>query len=511
MMVDSDSITPPSHTLPRFLVIGAGSRGNAYARALVGSGLGIVAAVAEPVAFKREQFGRKYIWKDEDPMAEQEFCTWNDYLEFELLRRKDESGGKPVVEGIDAIFVCVLDHQHVDVVTALAPLGLHVLCEKPLATTLADCLRIQRAINSGPQSIFAIGHVLRYSPHNMMLRHLVMDERAIGDVISLEHTEPVGWWHFSHSYVRGHWRKESTSAPSLLTKSCHDIDFIMWMMCHDVNQQPHLPSTVSSTGSLRQFRRPQKPVAAGETTNCMSCPLMETCQFSAKRIYFDKHLKRGKALSEKTFWPVEIVNPAVESLIMNDKPQEAKSVLYDSLSEDYSAVTPVADIESRPWFGRCVWESDNDVVDDQFVTISWDDSSAGQGSKSATFHMIASTLAQCDRRGYIYGTTGEIIYDSKTITLNDFTTDKTRIYHPEIPKNSHHGGGDQGIVEQFARAVMAVREGRMDVKAAQHRYMGCDVEEVVRSHAMVFAAETARTTQTVVKWSSWWAENIGDT
>jgi hypothetical protein len=35
-----------------------------------------------------------------------------------------------------------------------------------------------------------------------MLRHLVLDKEVIGDVLSIEHVEPVGWWHFSHSYVR---------------------------------------------------------------------------------------------------------------------------------------------------------------------------------------------------------------------------------------------------------------------------------------------------------------------
>jgi predicted dehydrogenase len=52
------------------------------------------------------------------------------------------------------------------------------------------------------ETVFGICHVLRYSPHNMMLRHLVLNEEVIGDVLSIEHVEPVGWWHFSHSYVR---------------------------------------------------------------------------------------------------------------------------------------------------------------------------------------------------------------------------------------------------------------------------------------------------------------------
>lgn len=493
---------------PRFLVIGAGSRGNAYARALRDSGLGIVGAVAEPIAFKRQQFGQRYIWQDLEPQPEQEFDNWRNYLKYEQQRRKDESAGIRVDKGLDGIFVCVLDDQHVEVVTALAPLGLHVLCEKPLATTLEDCLRIQQAVKTGPLSIFAIGHVLRYSPHNMMLRHLVFEQRLIGDVVSLEHTEPVGWWHFSHSYVRGNWRKEATSAPSLLTKSCHDIDFIMWMMTSTSGGRTHLPSSVSSIGKLRQFQKAQKPPAAGRATNCMSCAIQDSCQYSAKRIYYERQLRKGKGLAKHAFWPINIVNPEIESLVMADKHLEAKNALFKSLAEDYDTNTSVPDIEARPWFGRCVWECDNDVVDDQVVTFEWNDEEPGKGSKSAVFHMIAPTLAQCDRRGRIYGTTGEISYDSKTITLHDFTNDETRSFEPELPKNSHHGGGDDGIVQQFVKAVTAVKKGEMSTADAQQAFMGCNVDDVVRSHAAVFAAQEARTSKTVIDWNTWWKERV---
>jgi predicted dehydrogenase len=102
------------------------------------------------------------------------------------------------------VFVCVLDELHEAVVTGIAHLGVHVCVEKPLATGLEGCVGIWRALRGEErkETIFHICHVLRYSPHNMLLRHLVVDERVIGEVFSLEHTEPVGWWHFSHSYVR---------------------------------------------------------------------------------------------------------------------------------------------------------------------------------------------------------------------------------------------------------------------------------------------------------------------
>ncbi|KAK0820708.1 hypothetical protein LTR75_001586 [Friedmanniomyces endolithicus] len=490
---------------PRFLIVGAGSRGTAYAAAIVRSDLGIVAAVAEPIPFKRKLLGSSYIWPHASPQSHQEFDGWKDFVSYEQHRRKDApAGNTSTLQGIDGVFVCVKDELHCQVVTALAPLGLHIMCEKPLATTLSDCISIQRTLSQYPQRIFAIGHVLRYSPHNMLLRHLLLERKVIGDVLSMEHTEPVGWWHFSHSYVRGQWRKESTSAPSLLTKSCHDIDFILWLLCSpppDGDQQmPHLPAKISSTGSLKQFRRSRKPAAAGKATNCLSCPLQKSCMYSAPRIYHDRHLAKGI-----TKWPVDIVNPEIPSILSSSGPEAAKAALMASLAEDYdSNSTPVADIESRPWFGRCVWESDNDVCDDQVVTLTWDDDEAnGKGGKSAVFHMIAQSLAQCQRRGRIYGTTGEIEYDNKQITVHDFITGESKVHNPEVPVNSHHGGGDDGLAAMFAQAVAAVENSKMGIKDAQREFLGCTVEEMVRSHAAVFAADKARKESRVVGLDEW--------
>lgn len=197
---------PHQRSLPRILIIGAGSRGNAYARAVSESGQGIVAAIAEPIEYKRRLLGSKYIWKSEKASSlGQEFVDWKAFLQWETTRRADAAAGRQVSPGIDGIFICVLDEQHAEVITALAPLAIHTLCEKPLATTLKDCLAIHRSMssrNQGQSAVFGIGHVLRYSPHNMLLRKLVLEEQVIGPVLSMEHTEPVGNWHFSHSYVR---------------------------------------------------------------------------------------------------------------------------------------------------------------------------------------------------------------------------------------------------------------------------------------------------------------------
>ncbi len=197
--------TPISSSAPRILIIGAGSRGNAYARAIHDSTNGAVVAVAEPIDFKREALGRKYIWGDTSPKEGQHFRDWKAFLRWEIERRRSEKDGNDSVAGVDGVFVCTLDESHAEIITGLAPLNLHILSEKPLATTLQDCVNIYGSLLSkegASRSLFAIGHVLRYSPHNMLLRRLLLEDEVIGEVVSIEHTEPVGWWHFSHSYVR---------------------------------------------------------------------------------------------------------------------------------------------------------------------------------------------------------------------------------------------------------------------------------------------------------------------
>lgn len=185
----------------RFLVIGAGSRGNAYAEAVTTSiGGAVIHAVAEPHTFKREEFGKAFIWGPKGQSSDgQSFADWKEWLKWELARRQEGSSNGDGRVGVHGVFICTLDETHVEIIRAIAPLQLHILCEKPLALSLNDCLAAYHALHRQPTPrVFSIGHVLRYSPHNVLLRDLVLSKRIIGDVVSLEHCEPVGWWHFSH-------------------------------------------------------------------------------------------------------------------------------------------------------------------------------------------------------------------------------------------------------------------------------------------------------------------------
>ncbi|CEL07188.1 hypothetical protein ASPCAL10351 [Aspergillus calidoustus] len=570
-----------------FLIIGAGSRGAAYGRAITTSTPARIAAIAEPVPYKRRIFGEKYIWGSDSPKPSQEFSGWREWIEYEVKRRnasnsragsgRPGSGNEEEEGGVDGVLICTLDETHIEILTALAEhnlLDLHILCEKPLALSLSDCLSIYAArtkAQSQSQSIFSIGHVLRYSPHNLLLRKLVRVDKVIGDIVSVEHTEPVGYWHFAHSYVRGNWRRETESGDgSLLTKSCHDVDFLRWLIEEPVYRsstssaptststepasskddpvqpQPNHKLTlrsIHSTGHLTQFTPSRKPPAAGSATNCTACPIERDCTYSALRIYRDNQLRQGE-----TGWPVNIVCPDIEdylppsissseeswSLSANGTNgagaeidiSKAESRLISVLSQDYDEATPDSEVAKRPWYGRCVWESDNEVCDDQVVTISWDtepihtpnphNSRKERKNKSgitATLHMTAPTEAQCVRRGRIYGTTGEITYDSRQIRIFDFVTHEVTVHTiPRQPPEEEkaHGGGDYGLARGFVGAVHAVVNQRCGVEDAQRGFVGCAFEDVIRSHAVVFAAEESRRDQKVVGWEGWWKEKLGE-
>jgi predicted dehydrogenase len=325
---------------------------------------------------------------------------------------------------------------------------------------------------------------------------------------------------------RGNWRKESSTAPSLLTKSCHDIDVLLWLLCSpppNSSRPPHLPSFLTSTGSLIHFKKSRKPVQAKNATNCLSCEAEQDCQYSAKKIYVEK-LQKGD-----TGWPVKIVVPDIESF---KGVHMAEDRLLKALGEDYSSETPQVEIDGRGWYGRCVYESANDVCDNQNVTITWEDSPLptslssvdgepnkfvsstasleGRGAKTASFHMVAFSEAICERKTKIYGTRGEITADSRTITVFDFPTGKEKTYHPHLAGGGH-GGGDDGLARQFVLAIDAVKNKGISVEEAQRVHIGCTLEEIIRSHAMVFAAEEARLGRKVVDWQEWWKREVEST
>jgi hypothetical protein len=287
------------------------------------------------------------------------------------------------------------------------------------------------------------------------------------------------------------------------------MDLLLWLLCSPPpgsSEEPHLPSKISSTGGLLYFRRDRKPKEAGSATNCLACDFEPQCKFSSKKIYITS-LDPGLA-GGNTEWPVDVVVPDIEECLRVGGKELGEKAILDRLTEDYDASTSTTEIESRPWFGRCVYESDNDVCDHQSVTLTFDHDprKIGKNGKIATLNMVALTKKVCERYTIFSGTEGEISADSTSITVYEFASGKETIYQPHVADGGH-GAGDGGLARQFVLAIDQIKNHGQSIEEAQREHIACSIEEVIRSHAAVFAAEEARKLGDI-NFQTWWMDNI---
>lgn len=403
----------------RLIVVGAGSRGAIYASyAKAHPTRAQVVGVVEPRDVYRERLAAEH--------GVAPALVLRDWRELAALPKS-----------ADAIILATSDAEHTEPSVAFAALGYHLLLEKPMAPTEDECRRIAAAVQAAG-TMLAVCHVLRYTRYTERVKALVAEGR-IGEVVSIQHLEPVGWWHQAHSFVRGNWGNSVRSSPMLLAKSCHDLDWIR----HVVGQ----PCTqVSSFGGLHHFKPEHAP--AGATERCLDCPVELSCPYSAMRIYLDR-VRRGY-----TGWPVDVLTP------------------------DLSIEGVVEALRTGP-YGRCVYACDNDVVDHQVVNLRFANGATG------SFTMTGFTR-QRDRETKLFGTRGELVGDGTTITVHDFLTDRTETFRGDQASDGSiltgHGGGDERMMAAFVDAVAAGDPSRIRSGPA----------ESLETHLMVFAAETAR-------------------
>ena len=79
-----------------------------------------------------------------------------------------------VFENSDAVIITTPNTRHVELAIAAVNAGKHVLCEKPMATNLADAQRVLDAANAA-KTVFQVGHNRRYAPVYVKLKELLSD------------------------------------------------------------------------------------------------------------------------------------------------------------------------------------------------------------------------------------------------------------------------------------------------------------------------------------------------
>jgi predicted dehydrogenase len=407
------------------ITCGAGARGNVYGNYASAFPDQIkIVGVAEPIAIRNERYTRKHQIPEKN-----RFNTWEDVF------------SRP--KFADAIIITMPDNLHYEPCMKAMAMGYDVLLEKPMAQTEQECRDIL-AMTRKTGKIVAVCHVLRYSPYFIKMKSLI-NEGAIGELISVQHLEPIEHIHMSHSYVRGNWHDSKATTPIILAKSCHDLDILRWMIGSNCK-------SIAAMGDLKWFRAKNAP--EGSTARCMDgCAIESTCPYSAMQIYYRN---RG--------WTYVFDLP-------EDKAKQGDAIL------EYLRTTN---------YGRCVYKMDNDQPDHYITSINFED------GVTASFSMEAFT-GYSGRRTRVMGAMGDMTGDMNELTIQDFRTHKSTTLVPrsedvENYKNSGHGGGDWFLMRDFVQAV----------SHKDPAYLTSTIDQSIESHLMGFAAERSRASGNIV-------------
>lgn len=353
----------------------------------------------------------------------------------------------------DTIINGTMDEQHIETAIPLLNAGYDMLLEKPFAVNEKEMRELVECARKNSSKVM-ICHVLRYTPFYYGIKERV-SKGEIGDIINIQTTEHVSYHHLSTSYIRGKWaNSDKCHTTMLLAKCCHDIDLMMWFMSETK------PVSISSYGSKYQFKPENAPEGAG--TICMKdCPLVDTCNFSTKRLYID-HPDRWAFYVWDALEDIE--NPTIE-----DK---------------------IALMKSDSPYARCMYKCDNNVVDHQSVLVNFANGATG------THNMVGGS-SQSLRKIHIIGTKGEIygnfeeskFYVSKINPSPDAHNGECDIEEVDLNVTGDmvgayggHGGGDERLTADFVKFIKGEKPS-----------LACtSIFDSVAGHLCVYLADESR-------------------
>ncbi len=418
-------------------LVGAGNRGCVYSNySLVAPEELQIVAVVDPDDVHRTEAATKY-----GVAPENRFTNVDDFLAAKI--------------DCDFVINATMDPQHYETASKLMKAKYDMLLEKPIVNNREELLDLQRLAHENGVRV-NVCHVLRYTPYFKRVKELINND-AIGRIMTIEMNEHVWIAHFIDSFVRGKWSNEAKCGSSfLLQKSCHDMDLACWL------NNAAKPVRVSSLGSRAQFIPENAP--EGATEFCYNCPHNDTCLYSAQKIHlefdslpFQTWMDMGKPIDQIT------------------KEEKAEWLKHNT-------------------YGRCAYNSGGDINDRQTVNIEFDNGSL------VSFTMVGATC-KAGRYLHIIGTKGEIegfLEDGKfTLRTFDrsgdrFTYDEELIdVNAEIRSSSNyagHAGGDYAIMYELVRYF----------NGDNSSVSITSIDDSINSHLVVYAAgESIKRKETV--------------
>ena len=339
----------------------------------------------------------------------------------------------------DVLIIASPDREHVWQAVRGMELGYDLLLEKPISDNRDEIdllLDVQR--RTGRRVI--VCHELRYGKGYIKCKE-ILDSGRLGNLYAIDATERVAYWHWPQAYVKGVGASLKLGYPAILAKCSHDLDLIQ-------SYAKSRCDTVSSLGELTFFKEENAPEGSAE--RCIDCKYIDTCPYSAKRVYVDAWHKEGEPTFRWPFFKVSIEVPHTEASLMEG-------------------------IRTSPQ-GRCVFKCKPDLVDHQLVQMRFENGIFASLKMIFASEMGRKYIFYCDR--------GELVMDerTKTIEVMPFGEESEVINTSTLLASGQrgHGGGDVGLVSQLYNVLSGKSEGTTTLA------------ESVECHLMGIAAEESR-------------------
>jgi predicted dehydrogenase len=197
-------------------VIGAGVMGTNHGRVLAGLPGITLAGIVDPLPEHRE--------RAVELIGCQTFATLDELI----------------LAGIDAVTIAAPTHLHHEVALNCINRGIHVLVEKPIASTVQEGRDIVAAARRAGVTLM-VGHVERFNPAVAAIKQAIKDE----DILSIAITRV------------GPFPPRMSNVGVVIDLAVHDIDLIRWFTESEIiDVQPQLSSAVAEREdiALLQFR-----------------------------------------------------------------------------------------------------------------------------------------------------------------------------------------------------------------------------------------------------------------
>jgi len=181
-------------------IVGAGFIANAHAGAYSATPGVSVAAIADGNPVKAERLAARH--------SASALTTLDDVL----------------AAGVDVVSICTPTPTHCELVLAALDAGVSVLCEKPIAYSLADADRMIAAADAA-KGMLMVGHVSRFEPEHARARQVIASG-AVGELQLSSQTITAS----APQWSEGGWLHDhSQSGGPIMDLAIHSFDYLAWV------------------------------------------------------------------------------------------------------------------------------------------------------------------------------------------------------------------------------------------------------------------------------------------